>query len=177
MLWTVLWISFFLTVLLQSLKKISKFVNTNILPGATAEVGLLCCACVLSNPEEAGVLLIKPILLSITSSFEGTAITGFVGREVSSSLSSTKVTPAHCRHTVLNYHSASYCELNLFAGYNFSGSRNSTWIPPESISYCHQLWWSCFTSLQGWIEEGNYICISGSIMEGPSAAFSIALKF
>ncbi|XP_039847713.1 proteasome activator subunit 4-like isoform X2 [Panicum virgatum] len=30
----------------NSLKRIAKFVNANILPGATSEVGLLCCACV-----------------------------------------------------------------------------------------------------------------------------------
>ncbi|XP_039852888.1 uncharacterized protein LOC120711437 isoform X2 [Panicum virgatum] len=30
----------------QSLKRIANFVNANILPGATSEVGLLCCACV-----------------------------------------------------------------------------------------------------------------------------------
>lgn len=88
----------------QSLKKISKFVNTNILPGATAEVGLLCCACVLSNPEEAVVHLIKPILMSITSSLEGTSVTGFVGVEVSSTLSSMKATISPALETSVQYH-------------------------------------------------------------------------
>ncbi|XP_059662328.1 proteasome activator subunit 4 isoform X2 [Cornus florida] len=74
----------------QALKKISKFVKTNILPGAIAEVGLLCCACVYSNPEEAVVHLIEPILLSIISSFKGTPTTGFGGRGFSDASASSK---------------------------------------------------------------------------------------
>ncbi|GJN28950.1 hypothetical protein PR202_gb17128 [Eleusine coracana subsp. coracana] len=65
---------------IQSLKRIAKFVNANILPGATSEVGLLCCACVHSNPEAASVNLLKPILMTIMSSFEGTPTTGYIGR-------------------------------------------------------------------------------------------------
>ncbi|PIN23826.1 hypothetical protein CDL12_03448 [Handroanthus impetiginosus] len=61
----------------QALKKISKFVTTNILPGAIAEVGLLCCACLHSNPQEAVVQLIKPILDSVMSSLKATPTTGF----------------------------------------------------------------------------------------------------
>lgn len=64
----------------QALRKISKFVKTNILPGAIAEVGLLCCACVHSNPEEAAVHLVEPILSSVISSLNGTPVTGFGGR-------------------------------------------------------------------------------------------------
>ncbi|GAB2279785.1 hypothetical protein Dimus_014424 [Dionaea muscipula] len=60
----------------QALKKISKFVQSNILPGAIAEVGLLCCACVHSKPEEAVVHLIVPMLSSVISSMKG-APTGF----------------------------------------------------------------------------------------------------
>ncbi|WVY94964.1 hypothetical protein V8G54_034052 [Vigna mungo] len=63
----------------QALKKISNFVKTNILPGAVAEVGLLCCACVHSNPEEAVSQLVEPILLSVISSLKGTPRTGFGG--------------------------------------------------------------------------------------------------
>lgn len=74
----------------QSLKKIAKFVNANILPGATSEVGLLCCACVHSYPEETALYLVKPILMTIMSSFEGTPTTGYVGREVPSKIA-TKV--------------------------------------------------------------------------------------
>jgi proteasome activator subunit 4 len=74
----------------QSLKRIAKFVNANILPGATSEVGLLCCACVHSYPEEASVYLVKPILETIMSSFEGTPTTGYVGRVVADK-ASTKV--------------------------------------------------------------------------------------
>ncbi|ONK69303.1 uncharacterized protein A4U43_C05F21440 [Asparagus officinalis] len=88
----------------QSLKKISKFVNTNILPGATAEVGLLCCACVLSNPQEAVVHLVKPILMAVTSSLEGTSVSGFVGLEVSSVSYSTKATISPALETAVEYH-------------------------------------------------------------------------
>jgi proteasome activator subunit 4 len=76
---------------LQALKKISKFVKTNILPGAIAEVGLLCCACVHSNPEEAVTHLIEPILLSVISSLQGMPVTGFGGRGTSNACLSTKV--------------------------------------------------------------------------------------
>ncbi|CAL2258252.1 unnamed protein product [Prunus armeniaca] len=77
----------------QALKKISKFVKTNILPGAIAEVGLLCCACVHSNPEEAVTQLVEPILLSVISSLEGTPATGFGGRGMCDASVSTKVKP------------------------------------------------------------------------------------
>lgn len=55
--------------------------RTNILPGAVAEVGLLCCACVHSNPQEAAVHLVEPILSSVISSLEGTPVTGYGGRD------------------------------------------------------------------------------------------------
>ncbi|KAI8012454.1 Proteasome activator subunit 4 [Camellia lanceoleosa] len=77
----------------QALRKISKFVKTNILPGAIAEVGLLCCACVHSNPEEAVVHLIEPILLSVISSFKGTPTTGFGGGGISDASVASKVKP------------------------------------------------------------------------------------
>ncbi|XP_062170630.1 proteasome activator subunit 4-like [Alnus glutinosa] len=77
----------------QALKKISKFVKTNILPGAIAEVGLLCCACVHSNPEEAVTHLIEPILLSVISSLQGMPVTGFGGRGTSNACLSTKAKP------------------------------------------------------------------------------------
>lgn len=72
----------------------SKFVTSNILPGAVAEVGLLCCACVHSNPNDAVVQLVKPILESILSSLEATPTTGF-GMGVSSNFASTKVSPVN----------------------------------------------------------------------------------
>ncbi|KAI4307795.1 hypothetical protein L6164_030939 [Bauhinia variegata] len=75
----------------QALKKISKFVRTNILPGAIAEVGLLCCACVHSNPEEAVSQLIEPILLSVISSLKGIPRTGFGGGGTFDVSASTKV--------------------------------------------------------------------------------------
>ncbi|MCI02912.1 proteasome activator complex subunit 4-like, partial [Trifolium medium] len=75
----------------QALKKISKFVRTNILPGAIAEVGLLCCACVHSNPEEAVSQLVEPILVSVISSLKGTPSTGFGGGGTFDASASTKV--------------------------------------------------------------------------------------
>ncbi|KAK9152276.1 hypothetical protein Syun_010585 [Stephania yunnanensis] len=74
----------------QALKKISKFVQTNVLPGAIAEVGLLCCACVHSCPEEAAVRLIQPILFSILSSLQGSPVTGFGGIGITDDLLSNK---------------------------------------------------------------------------------------
>ncbi|XP_020110072.1 proteasome activator subunit 4 [Ananas comosus] len=88
----------------QSLKKISKFVTTNILPGATAEVGLLCCACVHSDPEEAAVHLIKPILMTITSSLEGIPIRNFGKGGASVASSPTKATLSPALETALEYH-------------------------------------------------------------------------
>ncbi|GLT79522.1 hypothetical protein SLA2020_510070 [Shorea laevis] len=78
----------------QALKKISKFVRSNILPGAIAEVGLLCCALVHSNPEEAVVHLVEPILLSVMSSLKGTPVTGFGGRGLLDASVSTKAKPS-----------------------------------------------------------------------------------
>uniref|UniRef100_A0A2C9WGL5 Proteasome activator Blm10 middle HEAT repeats region domain-containing protein n=1 Tax=Manihot esculenta TaxID=3983 RepID=A0A2C9WGL5_MANES len=78
----------------QALKKISKFVRTNILPGAVAEVGLLCCACVHSNPDEAVGSLVEPILSSVISSLQGTPTTGFGGRGIPDSSVSAKAKPA-----------------------------------------------------------------------------------
>ncbi|XP_047151805.1 proteasome activator subunit 4 [Vigna umbellata] len=75
----------------QALKKISHFVKTNILPGAVAEVGLLCCACVHSNPEEAVSQLVEPILLSAISSLKGTPRTGFGGGGTFDASASSKV--------------------------------------------------------------------------------------
>ncbi|XP_011095624.1 proteasome activator subunit 4 isoform X1 [Sesamum indicum] len=74
----------------RALKKISKFVTSNILPGAIAEVGLLCCACVHSNPQEAVVQLIKPILDSLISSLKATPTTGFGNKATFDAPSSRK---------------------------------------------------------------------------------------
>ncbi|KAJ0715844.1 putative armadillo-like helical, proteasome activator complex subunit 4 domain-containing protein [Helianthus annuus] len=63
----------------QAIKKVSKFVKTNILPGAIAEVGLLCCACVHSNPESAVSQLVEPLLSSVISALKGSPLTGFGG--------------------------------------------------------------------------------------------------
>ncbi|XP_073268690.1 proteasome activator subunit 4 isoform X1 [Populus alba] len=77
----------------QALRKIAKFVRTNILPGAVAEVGLLCCACVHSNPEEAVASLVDPILSSVISSLKGTPATGFGGRGIPDATVSIKAKP------------------------------------------------------------------------------------
>ncbi|XP_062228827.1 proteasome activator subunit 4 [Phragmites australis] len=87
----------------QSLKRIAKFVNANILPGATSEVGLLCCACVHSYPELASVYLVKPILMTIMSSFEGTPTTGYVGRVVTDK-TSKKAALSPALETALDYY-------------------------------------------------------------------------
>lgn len=81
------------------MKKISKFVRTNILPGAIAEVGLLCCACIHSNPEEAVSQLVEPILASVISSLKETPRTGFGGGSFDASVS-TKVPLS----VVINFH-------------------------------------------------------------------------
>jgi proteasome activator subunit 4 len=90
----------------QALKKISKFVRTNILPGAIAEVGLLCCACVHSNPEEAVVHLIEPLLSSVLSSFKGTPSTGFGGTGTFDASVSIKEKPtlSPALETSIDYH-------------------------------------------------------------------------
>lgn len=80
-----------LSIFQQALNKISKFVRSNILPGAVAEVGLLCCACVHSNPEEAVVHLVEPLLLSVISSLRGTPVTGYGGRGTSDAIITNKV--------------------------------------------------------------------------------------
>ncbi|XP_057983590.1 proteasome activator subunit 4 [Malania oleifera] len=77
----------------QALKKISKFVRTNILPGAIAEVGLLSCACVHANQDEAVIHLIEPVLSSVISSLKGTPVTGFGGRGIPDASVSTKAKP------------------------------------------------------------------------------------
>ncbi|CAK7323879.1 unnamed protein product [Dovyalis caffra] len=77
----------------QALRKIAKFVRTNILPGAVAEVGSLCCACVHSNPEEAVASLVDPILSSVISSLKGTPATGFGGSGIPDAEVSIKAKP------------------------------------------------------------------------------------
>ncbi|CAN8259509.1 unnamed protein product [Cochlearia groenlandica] len=74
----------------QALKKISKFVRSNILPGAIAEVGLLCCACVHSNPKEAVAQIVEPMLLAVISSLKETPVTGFGGKGNANALVSNK---------------------------------------------------------------------------------------
>lgn len=65
--------------------------RTSILPGAIGEVGLLCCSCVHSNPEEAVSQVVEPILLSVISSLKGTPRTGFGGGGAFNAFASSKV--------------------------------------------------------------------------------------
>lgn len=90
----------------KALKKISKFVTTNILPGAISEVGLLCCACVHSNPDEAISHLIKPLLESALSSLKGTPVTGFGGRGAFKTSEASKEKPmvSPALETAIEYH-------------------------------------------------------------------------
>ncbi|KAG2678329.1 hypothetical protein I3760_12G138800 [Carya illinoinensis] len=71
----------------QALRKISKFVKTNTLPGSSEEVGLLCCACVHSNQEEGVNKLIEPLLLSVLSSLDDTPVMVFEGEISTASMS------------------------------------------------------------------------------------------
>lgn len=87
----------------QALKKISKFVQTNILPGAVAEVGLLCCACVHSNPKEAVAHLVEPLLSSVISSMKGAPNTGFVGALNSSLMDKAKPAISPALETAIDY--------------------------------------------------------------------------
>ncbi|CAA0832493.1 proteasome activating protein 200 [Striga hermonthica] len=92
------------TLYKQALKKISKFVLANILPGAIAEVGLLCCACVHSNPQEAVAQLVKPILESVISALKAAPTSGFGTRStyVSSSIKE-KSTLSPALETAIEY--------------------------------------------------------------------------
>ncbi|XP_078443427.1 proteasome activating protein 200 isoform X2 [Wolffia australiana] len=87
----------------RSLKKISKFVNTNILTGAVAEVGLLCCTCLYSNPDDASIHIIKPIVMSIMETLEEFPASGFGDDGSSSSSFCTKVTVSPAIETTLEY--------------------------------------------------------------------------
>ncbi|CAE5967104.1 unnamed protein product [Arabidopsis arenosa] len=80
----------------QALRKISKFVQTNILPGAIAEVGLLCCACVHSNPEEAVAQIVEPMLLAVISSLKEIPVTGYGGK----GSAETRVSNKQDKHTL-----------------------------------------------------------------------------
>ncbi|KAL4343140.1 hypothetical protein S245_036097 [Arachis hypogaea] len=87
----------------QALKKISKFVRTNILPGAITEVALLCCACVHSNPEEAVSQLVEPILASVISSLKGTPHTGFAGGTFYASSTKNRSTISPALEAAIDY--------------------------------------------------------------------------
>lgn len=75
----------------QAIKKVSKFLKTNILPGAIAEVGLLCCACIHSNPELAVTHVVEPLLSTVLSSLKGFPLTGYGGSGNYTDTSSNKV--------------------------------------------------------------------------------------
>ncbi|KAM0029418.1 putative armadillo-like helical, proteasome activator complex subunit 4 domain-containing protein [Helianthus debilis subsp. tardiflorus] len=89
----------------QAIKKVSKFVRTNILPGAIAEVGLLCCACIHSNPELAVNQLVEPLLSSVISSLKGIPLTGFggSGNFTGQSLNKARATLSPALETSIDY--------------------------------------------------------------------------
>lgn len=60
----------------QGLKKVAKFVHTNVLPGASDEIGLLCRAAVYASPSEAAEHLLKPIMTSIIAALEDAPVRG-----------------------------------------------------------------------------------------------------
>ncbi|CAI9088127.1 OLC1v1022373C1 [Oldenlandia corymbosa var. corymbosa] len=93
------------TLYKQALTKISKFVKTNILPGAIAEVGLLCCACISTNPEEAVAHIVEPLLSSIISSLRGTPVTGYghSGTSEAVGVSKDKATLSPALETSIEY--------------------------------------------------------------------------
>lgn len=74
----------------QALKKISRFVHGHTLPGAVDEIGLLCSATLYSNPEEALVHLLQPMIYSVISSLKEAPSTGCSSREISYTLSVTE---------------------------------------------------------------------------------------
>ncbi|BBN03450.1 proteasome activator subunit 4 [Marchantia polymorpha subsp. ruderalis] len=61
----------------EALKKVAKFVNSNILPGAVDEIGALCSCALIGNRSLALPLLSKPLMNSIVSSLTETPCTGF----------------------------------------------------------------------------------------------------
>lgn len=89
----------------QAIKKVSKFLKTNILPGAIAEVGLLCCACIHSNPELAINHLVEPLLSSVISSLKGIPLTGFggSGNFTTQSINKEKATLSPALETSIDY--------------------------------------------------------------------------
>ncbi|GJX86577.1 proteasome activator subunit 4 [Tanacetum coccineum] len=89
----------------QAIKKVSKFLKTNILPGAIAEVGLLCCSCIHANPEVAINNLVEPLLSSVISSLKGVPLTGFggSGNFSESALSKARATLSPALETSIDY--------------------------------------------------------------------------
>ncbi|KAL3697923.1 hypothetical protein R1sor_011999 [Riccia sorocarpa] len=61
----------------EALKKVARFVNGNILPGAVNEIGVLCSSAVIANPSVALVQLVLPIMQSIIAYLAETPSTGF----------------------------------------------------------------------------------------------------
>eukprot|EP00850_Spirogloea_muscicola_P020092 SM000207S06167 [mRNA] locus=s207:23213:37436:- [translate_table: standard] len=60
----------------QALKKISKYVRTNIHLGAIAEIGVLCTSLVYANAAEAALEVAKPLMDMIQLELEGVPKTG-----------------------------------------------------------------------------------------------------
>ncbi|KAJ7527156.1 hypothetical protein O6H91_16G039400 [Diphasiastrum complanatum] len=88
----------------QALKKISKFVLGNILPGAAAEVGFLCAVIVYAQPKEGVLNLLEPILGSVILSLTDTPSTGFSGTNSSIDLPVLKAALSPGLETSVLYH-------------------------------------------------------------------------
>ncbi|XP_057863518.2 proteasome activator subunit 4 isoform X2 [Cryptomeria japonica] len=100
----------------QALKRISKFVHDHILPGAAAEVGLLCSATLYPNPAEAVVQLIKPMIHSVLSSLKDSPSTGISSNQTLSASSAEKVSLSPGLEA-----SVAYCLNVLSVAINFGG--------------------------------------------------------
>ena len=66
---------------MQALRKVSKFVIRNILPGSVGEVGALCNNIVFVNQNESCIHLLAPIMELLISSLSDSPKTGFSGHD------------------------------------------------------------------------------------------------
>ncbi|KAJ7015446.1 hypothetical protein NC653_004676 [Populus alba x Populus x berolinensis] len=162
---------------LYNQKKLQSLLVTNILPGAVAEVGLLCCACVHSNPEEAVASLVDPILSSVISSLKGTPATGFGGSGIPDAKVSIKAKPtlSPALETAIDY------QLKILSvAINYGGP--ALLSLQESIQRSYRVngagafsWHPAATALEEWISAKDYNS-DGPLM-GPKWHVPVMMKF
>ncbi|MCO5605356.1 hypothetical protein L7F22_059539 [Adiantum nelumboides] len=87
----------------SALKSVAKFVNNHSLKGAVVEVGLLCSAVVYANPSSGVSELMRPIMMSLLSSFEECPSTGFSGVPNSQAVFDLKTTLSPALETSIVY--------------------------------------------------------------------------